>query len=66
MFESIKLVVYLLGSAGIIYAACHDFRHAQNGQKNKCIFFQSKKISAFVLLCFVCLFFSNLAEFSSL
>lgn len=44
MFEFIKLSVYLLGSAGMIYAACHDVRHAQNGHKDKCIFFQSKKM----------------------
>ncbi|RJS54876.1 hypothetical protein CJ481_02390 [Bacillus subtilis] len=66
MFEFIKLAVYLFGSAGMIYAACHDLRHAQNGQKDKCIFFQNKKISAFVLVCFICLFLSNLTECMSL
>ncbi|AWM15779.1 hypothetical protein DKG76_02450 [Bacillus inaquosorum] len=65
MFEFIKLSVYLLGSAGMIYAACHDVRHAQNGHKDKCIFFQSKKISAFVLVCFICLFLSNFTGFMS-
>ncbi|PLR91810.1 hypothetical protein CTZ29_07905 [Bacillus halotolerans] len=44
----------------MIYAACHDFRRAQNRHKDKCIFFQSRKISAFVLVCFICLFLSNL------
>ncbi|CAN2253952.1 hypothetical protein ABD75_20670 [Bacillus vallismortis] len=66
MFESIKAAVYLLGSVGMIYAACHDVRHAQNGQKDKCIFFQNKKISAFVLVCFICLFLSHLTTFMSL
>ncbi len=50
MFEFIKLSVYLLGSAGMIYATCHDVRHAQNGHKDKCIFFQSKR-SAHLSLC---------------
>lgn len=66
MFESIKAAVYLLGSVGMIYAACHDVRHAQNGHKDKCIFFQNKKISAFVLVCFICLFLSHLTTFMSL
>lgn len=66
MFEFTKLVVYLLGSLGMIYAACQDVRHAQNRQKDKCIFFQNKKISAFVLVCFICLFLSTLTEFMSL
>ncbi len=65
MFEFIKLSLYALGSAGMIYASYHDFRHAQNGQKDKCIFFQSKKTSAFVLVCFICLFLSNLTELFS-
>ncbi len=65
MFEFIKLLLYVLGSAGMIYASYHDFRHAQNGQKDKCTFFQSKKTSAFVLVCFICLFLSNLTELFS-
>lgn len=28
----------------MIYAACHDFRRAQNRHKDKCIFFQSRKM----------------------
>lgn len=35
VFEFIKLLLYVLGSAGMIYASYHDFRHAQNGQKGQ-------------------------------
>ncbi|ATO30200.1 hypothetical protein BAT02nite_32300 [Bacillus atrophaeus] len=63
MFDYIRIIVYLLGSIGMIYACYRDFNYARKEQNDKCIFFKNKKLSGTVLFCYLFLFFANLRDF---
>lgn len=63
MFDYIKIIIYLIGSIGMIYACYHDYNYAKKGQNDKCIFFKNKRLSGVVLFCYLFLFLANLKDF---